>query len=246
MMLSKESKEFLGNLRAYLLSTGKNEKESLEIVEELESHLIEAEANGKSVEDIIGKSPKEYMESIADEMDFDGKQVFMTGVFIILGAFSIFILPEVIRGVITGSLFKLISMLVIMFIETGAIAWIIRKISKENIPERKALLYLIPIIVFPLFAFIGIFLLDDRIPSPMMTLEGLPVYLIGVLALAILVGIAIWSKSWMMIIVIAVITLPDLLQKVFHYSDLVSAYIFTVLLILLTVGIFISNRRMMK
>jgi hypothetical protein len=39
MKLSRESRDFLENLRLYLFSSGKNEKEMEEIIEELEDHL---------------------------------------------------------------------------------------------------------------------------------------------------------------------------------------------------------------
>ena len=44
-----------------------------EITEELEDHLYEAELSGKSIERIIGASPKEYMMSISTEMKTDYK-----------------------------------------------------------------------------------------------------------------------------------------------------------------------------
>ena len=62
--LSTQSRDFLDNLRTYLFASGKNEHEISEIVEELEIHLNEAESNGKSIEDIVGNSPQEYMKSL--------------------------------------------------------------------------------------------------------------------------------------------------------------------------------------
>src|SRR5690625_3376223 len=66
--VSKQSKEFLENLRLYLFSSGKKSRDIEEIVEELEVHLYEAEQKGKPIEKIIGKSPKEYMVMDSDEM----------------------------------------------------------------------------------------------------------------------------------------------------------------------------------
>lgn len=75
MHISMESRDFLENLRVYLISSGKKEIEINEIIEELEDHLYEAEKNGKKIDDIIGKSPKEYMEQVANEISFDLKGV---------------------------------------------------------------------------------------------------------------------------------------------------------------------------
>ena len=81
-MLSKEAERFIIELKMYLLSKGKNEKEMDEIIVELEDHLMQAEAEGKSVQDIAGDSPREYMKSIGEELGFDLKQ------FIILAPMS--------------------------------------------------------------------------------------------------------------------------------------------------------------
>ncbi|MBM7662297.1 putative membrane-anchored protein [Bacillus mesophilus] len=74
-MLSKQSDQFLIELRLYLLSKGKNEKEVNEITEELEVHLMEAELEGKDVRHIIGESPKQYMKSIGESMSTDYRQM---------------------------------------------------------------------------------------------------------------------------------------------------------------------------
>ncbi|MGG1574580.1 hypothetical protein [Fictibacillus sp. NRS-1165] len=71
MELSKQSQEFLQNLRLYLFSSGRKKSEIEEITEELGDHLREAERNGKSITHIIGQSPEQYMESIAKEMKVD-------------------------------------------------------------------------------------------------------------------------------------------------------------------------------
>ncbi|MCM3394674.1 hypothetical protein [Cytobacillus oceanisediminis] len=74
-MVSKESEQFLSELRFYLMSKGKNDDEINEITEELEVHLMEAEADGKDVSHIIGDSPKQYMKSIGESMSTDYRQI---------------------------------------------------------------------------------------------------------------------------------------------------------------------------
>lgn len=74
-MLSKESEQFLIELRLYLISKGKNDKEINEITEELEVHLLEAEAEGKDVKHIIGESPRQYMKNIGESMKTDFRQI---------------------------------------------------------------------------------------------------------------------------------------------------------------------------
>jgi len=52
----------------YLFSSRKKDAEIDDIIHELEDHLYEAERKDKSIEHIIGSSPKEYMQSISKEM----------------------------------------------------------------------------------------------------------------------------------------------------------------------------------
>ncbi|WHY34664.1 hypothetical protein QNH44_02480 [Cytobacillus firmus] len=92
-MVSKESEQFLTELRFYLMSKGKNDDEINEITEELEVHLMEAEADGKDVSHIIGDSPKQYMKSIGESMTTDYRQmaglvplmIIMLGAYVCIG-----------------------------------------------------------------------------------------------------------------------------------------------------------------
>lgn len=74
-MISKKAERFLVELRLYLISKGKNDKEMNEIIEEIEDHIIEAESEGKDITHIVGKSPKEYMKSIGQSMETDYSQI---------------------------------------------------------------------------------------------------------------------------------------------------------------------------
>ncbi|WP_052352866.1 hypothetical protein [Neobacillus dielmonensis] len=92
MMLSKQSEQFLIELRMYLISKGKNDEEINEITEELEDHLLEAQAAGKDISHIIGKSPKEYMKSIGNSMKTDFRQMMVIipmMIFLVAAYFSI-------------------------------------------------------------------------------------------------------------------------------------------------------------
>src|SRR5690625_2822689 len=111
--LSEKSKEFLENLNLYLFSSGKNTDEIEEITEELEIHLFEAEQNGKPIEKIIGKTPKEYMEMISDEMVIDYRTWFKYILLIIGGAFSITIIVDVLDGALSYSILEIIGHIVI-------------------------------------------------------------------------------------------------------------------------------------
>ena len=74
-MLSQQADQFIIELRMYLMSKGKNDQEISEVIEELSDHILQAEAEGKSMKDITGDSPRAYMKSIGQEMGFDAKQL---------------------------------------------------------------------------------------------------------------------------------------------------------------------------
>lgn len=107
--LSEQSKTFIENLRVYLFSSGKNSDEIEEITEELENHFSEVEKRGKPIEKIIGKSPKEYMEMISNEMVIDYRTWFKYILLIIIGVFSITIIREVLEGALSYSILKIIG-----------------------------------------------------------------------------------------------------------------------------------------
>ena len=75
MELSKKSRDFLDDLSVYLMSSGKSETEVKDIVSELEDHLLEAEQAGKDVDDVIGQSPKSYMQYIGRDIDWGTRDI---------------------------------------------------------------------------------------------------------------------------------------------------------------------------
>lgn len=95
-----------------MFSSGKNEQETKEITDELEVHLYEAEQNGKSIDQIVGASPKEYMMSISSEMKNDYRAWAKYVPLIIIGAMSFSILGDLIQGPLSYSLLKIIGSIV--------------------------------------------------------------------------------------------------------------------------------------
>src|SRR5699024_7028659 len=114
-ILSQESEEFLENLSIYLFSKGKKTAETEEIVEELRAHLEEAEENGKSVENIIGSSPKEYMESISSEMENDYRLWTKYLLLIVFGSFSFDVFQDLMHGTLSYSLLEITGNIIIVF-----------------------------------------------------------------------------------------------------------------------------------
>src|SRR5690625_794199 len=94
MKLSKESEKFIGDLRVYLCSSGKNETRRVEIIDQLTVHLHEAEKDGKSSEQVVGSTPEEYMAMVSEEMEIDYKRWSKYAALIIFGSFAIQIFSD--------------------------------------------------------------------------------------------------------------------------------------------------------
>lgn len=242
-MLTKESERFLENLRMYLMTTGKRDTEIKGIVEELESHLAQAEADGKSVDEIIGESPQAYMASIAVEMEPDIKQAVLAGVATIFGALSISMFSDILSGKLTFSIFKLLGMIGVFALFTTVLVIAARKLSAKNVSTKKAAFVLAPLFVLPTLMLFGILLLDNQITSPTIELKGLPVYVIGAIAFGMIIALSVWAKSWIMLLVLGIIIAPELLQKLFQFSDMVSVWLLIGFVMLFNIGILTTMKR---
>lgn len=217
--LSKKSNDFLENLRVYLFSSGKNAKEINEIIEELEVHLIEAEKRGKSIEHIIGHSPKEYMDQISNEMAIDIKQWIKFIPIIIFGAFSITIVSDLLEGTLSYSLLEIFGFLsiAVLFLAGTSIAF--RYISSKSLSPSKQFFILFMLSAFPMGLFMGLIFLNQAYATPVIEFGMFGTIMIGVLTFFFIIGISLWSKTWILPIVIAWLELPELLLRTTNMAE---------------------------
>ncbi|MEK4564430.1 hypothetical protein MKX54_07145 [Alkalihalobacillus sp. FSL R5-0424] len=211
--LSKESQTFLENLRVYLFSSGKHEEEINDIVNELEDHLIEAEKSGTPIERIVGDSPKEYIESLSKEMNVDVRGWIKYGVLILIGAFSMNLIPDVLRGNLSYSLYHILSNVIIMLLFLIGTALCFRYLATHTVSTIKSIVLFGILSAVPLLLFITVLLTDGMISSPTFTINTFGTALIGVLAALALIFISIWAKSWVCLIIVALLTLPEYLLR---------------------------------
>lgn len=207
--LSEKSKEFLENLNLYLFSSGKNTDEIEEITEELEIHLFEAEQNGKPIEKIIGKTPKEYMEMISDEMVIDYRTWFKYICLIIIGSFSINIFPNLLEGTLSYSVLEMVGHIIIAAIFIAAISMGFKYIATENQSLKKQGLVLMAIAILPIALFVGLIYLNRVIDTPIIYFGNTGSLIIGIIAALFIIGVSFWAKSWVLIIIVTFLTFPD-------------------------------------
>ena len=209
--ISNKSKAFLEDLRLYLFSSGKNSEEIEEIVDELEVHLSEAEQNGKSIDKIIGKSPKEYMEMVSKEMKVDYRTWIKYICLIIFGSFSLTVFTDLIEGNLSYSVLEIVGHIVIGAIFITTIFTGFKYISTTNQSVKKQGLTSLIITLLPIALFIGLIYLNRAIDTPIIHFGNTASLIIGVIAGLFIIGISLWAKSWILIIIAALVTVPDYL-----------------------------------
>ncbi|WP_051239761.1 HAAS domain-containing protein [Pontibacillus halophilus] len=221
MTLSKESQDFIENLRLYLISSGKNEQDAEEIIEELHDHLHEAEQHGRSVDHIIGQSPKSYMKEIAGEMSLDHKQLAKWFIVIAIGAFSIMLISDAVKGDMSYSILSLVGYPTIMILFLLLTATLFRYLASHK--PRKAVEFTLTGLLgfFPVLFFLGILLLEEYVFTdlPMYTLDGTGRVVTGLLCLAILIAFSIQMKTMLLLLVVAFLNIPALITDAFTMGE---------------------------
>ncbi|QFT87294.1 hypothetical protein FIU87_01330 [Bacillus sp. THAF10] len=209
--LSKESRTFIENLRVYLFSSGKKTDEIDEITSELEVHLYEAEKEQKDVTHIIGSSPKEYMEQLSSEMSFDvlGWAKFVP--IIILGAFSGIVLKDIIFTGFQYSLLELIGYPIVCIISLFVFMGTFKFIASHSLSRSKEFLFLSIAGILPMFLFGGLMFLSNIVTTPIILLGYYGNIVVASLAITFLIGISIWSKTLVSIMLSIFYIVPEYL-----------------------------------
>ncbi|MFD1929538.1 HAAS domain-containing protein [Sporosarcina siberiensis] len=207
--LSKKSQEFLENLRVYLFSSGKKSDEMEEILDELEAHLSEAEKNGKSIEKIIGESPKEYVEMIAKEMDVDYREWTKYIVLIVFGSFSFKIFTDLMQGNLSYSILEIVGHLVVVTLFIAAVFTAFKYISTMGKSVVKQSLLYFGLALLPISSFVGLIYLNRIMDSPTIHFGSIGSLIIGVITTLFIVGISIWAKSWVLVVILVLLTVPE-------------------------------------
>lgn len=219
--LSKESLQFIENLRVYLFSTGKNTEEIEEIAGELEVHLSEAKKAGKPIEKIIGTSPKEYMDMISAEMTIDYRSWIKYIAAIIFGAFSFSIFSELLKGELAYSVLEIIGHIVIGVIFIAMVLTGFKYISTVGQQSVKGIVTLIILAIIPLGLYIGLLLLDRVIDTPVIHFSNVASVIIVCLTALMVIGISRWLRSWIIILLLGLIIISEYVLSFTSFSEMV-------------------------
>lgn len=208
--LSMKSTKFLEDLKIYLFSSGKKNEEIDDIIRDLADHLYEAESNGKSTEQIIGSSPREYMQSISAEMKTDYKDWVRYIPLVIIGGMSYLVFKDLINGPLSYGLLTIIgTMICILLFFAGVMAAFRYTASRQLSKWKEFLVILLPCTLN--FLFIGgVLLIDLLYPSPVIHFGTIGSILIGLLFLGFIIFYSVWAKTFILPVTLFALYLPEL------------------------------------
>ena len=136
------------------------------LLKNLRIHLYEAELNGKSIDRIIGVSPKEYMMSISTEMKTDYKAWAKYIPLIFMGAMSFSVLGDLLQGTLSYSLLEIIGTLIYSMIFLVGVFTAFRYMASNQVSKiREFLILLLPIFISTFF-FGGVIIADSIYNTP--------------------------------------------------------------------------------
>lgn len=221
-MLSKESEQFIIELRMYLISKGKSDKQINEITEELEDHLLQAEKAGKSIAHITGESPKQYIKSISKELDTDFRQLIALAPLIVLILMAFFSISPAIEGTFslskTGMWGAIIGTVLSLLVYGFLLLNVLPKLFHSKWFYGVAIgAY---VLVTGIFA-VAYFLDLKQGSDPFFVATPLQNNLILIGCVIIFIASAVYMKSWLLILAPIVITvypigsrlIPDSINK---------------------------------
>ncbi|MFB1097238.1 HAAS domain-containing protein [Terribacillus sp. JSM ZJ617] len=217
MTLSKESQTFLENLRIYLFASNKKEDEVNELMEELEDHLYEAEQNGKSVEHIIGKSPKAYMKEIEAVVETDGRFWLIYVPLILLNAFAYLIMNKAIADERDYSMLALIGNPLVFIVTLLLLFGMYRFLAANKLSKKVTVILYLLMGIAPFVMFLGILVGDFFIETPVLTISPAMNIAVIIAACIIFIAAALYWKAWISVIVPAVLYIP---QVILRYIDI--------------------------
>ncbi|TSB45663.1 DUF1129 family protein [Alkalicoccobacillus porphyridii] len=209
--LSKESQTFLENLRLYLFSSGKQSDEIESIIDELTDHLHEAEKAGKPISKVVGHSPREYMESLSNEMKIDVKTWMKYIVVILFGAFSFQIMLDLVSGYMAYSLYKIVSDIAITLVWLILLSVVFKYIAANKLSKKKEIAILALVSAFPVLLYVIVLFTDPYITSPVIEIDTIGMITLGILTSFFIIAISLWAKTWILVIVMAFLILPEYL-----------------------------------
>lgn len=229
-MLSKKSEQFIVELRMFLFSKGKNDADIISIIEELEDHLLQAEADGKSMESIVGNSPKAYMKSIGESMPLDFCELAGLIPMTILLIAAYISLPFTILGQFALSPIILVVVVIGSILGFGLFGFFLVKGIPKLLHSTWKTFFGISIInvVVTSGMVLGFLWWDKQGFKPTFVATSFQNKMILVVCIAIFIISAIYMKSWINIIIPAFVAFTAIINILVVDTDIKESTIITI------------------
>ncbi|MCK1977519.1 hypothetical protein LNK15_10670 [Jeotgalicoccus huakuii] len=254
-MLSKEAEKFLTEFRLEMMAHGKKDEAIDDMEAELEDHLIQAEKDGKSLEDVTGRSAKEYIKNISGEMPRINNIQKYIALFIVYLA-GILTVPNLISGDFDWTLSNLLYYLGIIVLGPVLIYYGFKYILVNYASFKSEKIEVKGTVLIFVFSFLYMGLLVGSIflvrSYPIVTFfePGRDINItIGFILLAILVIGSLLMKQWFYAILALVLAAPEMIAQVFASGGpnsesyiIISSVGLLAAVIILFIGIRVMNR----
>ncbi|MBD8068765.1 DUF1129 family protein [Bacillus sp. PS06] len=212
-MLSTKSEEFIDNLRMYLLMSGKNEREIKELIEELTDHLTEAEKHGRSIDDIVGHTPEQYMASLKNEMKSDYKQIIKLLPLYFLGVIAYFLIGSAIRGEFELNIVQVIGFPILAMLGLVIYVYFLQQAGRKQYSKKKffvgGMIASSIVTISAILLLVGGHLLVDPFFIGNQTSD----LVVIVICCGLFILTALWSKTWVPIWLPMILSISDVLSR---------------------------------
>lgn len=153
------------------------------------------------------------MEMVSNEMALDYRTWSKYICLIILGFFSLTFFTDLLEGNLSYSIWEIVVYIVIFAVIMAAILERLKYISTTNHSLKKQRVVIGGIDLLAMVLFVGLLYLNEIIATPVIYFGTTESLIIGLIASFFIIGLSIWEKTWKIIIMIVLLTLPDYLLK---------------------------------
>ncbi|WP_040226087.1 hypothetical protein [Bhargavaea cecembensis] len=240
MKLTSKSEEFIANVRMYLMTSGKNEREIDEVAEELRDHLFELEQRGESVDRITGGSPKEYMAALEQEMADDraGWFKYLPAFILSFAAFSA--MGPAIRGDFELDLVQLIGFPVAAAISVFLYWLLLRRMAGGTWSSRKLFILAGSLSAGTILLFVAVLLVGSLVMDPFYIASETGNRMVILLSAIAFAASAAMLRSWILIFIPAALFLSQwLIQSlpVSEETEMIASAIVPFLAVFVVIGL---------
>lgn len=253
-MLSKKSKTFIENLRMYLMTSGKNMAEVEELIDELRVHLREAEKAGRNIDQIIGMTPEQYMQSLEKEMKTDYAMILKLAPLLLIGFTAFIFIGSAIRNEFKLNIIQLVGFPIAILISLIIHIIFLRQAGIRQYSIKRFFVIGMAASTVTILIFLLLLLGSALFVEPFFVASSAENLIIIVICIMTFIILSLWSKSWTPIWIPAILSIPDILlrynilplEKIMYVQVAVFVLLFIIIIVSLYFTEMQTNKRKIK